>query len=368
MSLPDLAEYTFSAYAVSATAQSKVNLHLSVGDVRDDGYHELETVFHALDLTETVTVAVDDGGPAGMTPGSRVTLGSVTGRDAGKVTAEGNLALRAATLVLDRYRDHLDHVSHLDHRDHRDHRDHNRAAPVPSLSVSIDKQVPVAGGMASGSADAAASLLATVELLHGPRAAAHGFDQTPAPSPEELHAMAVSLGADVPFCLRGGTALGRGIGDDLVPVMIRGSYHWALVMDPRGLSTAEVFARLDTQRDAAARGERPDVRAPAPEDVQRALLSGDPDVLAGHLRHAVNDLQAPAISLRPDLRGTLAAGQDAGALACVVSGSGPTVAMLCRDRAQAVDVATTLAAEGVGGRAVATATATSSPHGARLVD
>ncbi|MGO1803944.1 MAG: hypothetical protein ACTH0P_02700, partial [Candidatus Corynebacterium faecigallinarum] len=124
MSLPDLAEYTFSAYAVSATAQSKVNLHLSVGDVRDDGYHELETVFHALDLTETVTVAVDDGGPAGMTPGSRVTLGSVTGRDAGKVTAEGNLALRAATLVLDRYRDHLDHVSHLDHRDHRDHRDH----------------------------------------------------------------------------------------------------------------------------------------------------------------------------------------------------------------------------------------------------
>ena len=232
----------------------------------------------------------------------------------------------------------------------------------PSLSA-VDKQVPVAGGMASGSADAAASLLATVELLlHGPRAAAHGFDQTPAPSPEELHAMAVSLGADVPFCLRGGTALGRGIGDDLVPVMIRGSYHWALVMDPRGLSTAEVFARLDTQRDAAARGERPDVRAPAPEDVQRALLSGDPDVLAGHLREAVNDLQAPAISLRPDLR--VPAGTDAGALACGL-GSGPTVACAAGPRRC---VATTLAAEGVGGRAVATATATSARTGRWLTD
>ncbi|HIW91214.1 MAG TPA: 4-(cytidine 5'-diphospho)-2-C-methyl-D-erythritol kinase [Candidatus Corynebacterium avicola] len=348
MSLPDLAEYTFSSYEVSATAQGKVNLHLSVGDVREDGYHDLETVFHAVDLTDTVTVAVS--GPVGGEPGGRVRLGSVTGRDAGNALVEGNPAVRAAELVVERY---IRFVPD---------------APVPALSVSIDKQVPVAGGMASGAADAAASLLATAELLHGPRAAARGLDQAPAPSTEELHEMAAGLGAEVAFCLQGGTALGRGYGEEVVQVMIRGRYHWALVMDPRGLSADEVFDRLDSQRDAAARGERPDVRAPGPEEVQRALLAGDADVLGEHLRQAVNDLQAPAISLRPELRGILAAGKDAGALACVVAGSGPTVAMLCRDHAQAVDVATTLASEGVGGRAVATTTATSCPHGARLVD
>lgn len=344
--------------SVTATAQGKVNLHLSVGDARDDGYHELTTVFQALDLTETVTLTVADvhqGVPAEMT--DLVGTVTVTGRDASKVPAgddlADNLAVRGVLSVLERYRDDLAGVP---------------SATFPVLDILVDKGVPVAGGMAGGSADAAAAMVATREILHGPAAVDDGFDRTPRPDDAVLAELAGRLGADVPFCLAGGTALGHGRGDVLAPVLTRGTYHWALAMDPRGLSTAEVFARLDDQRAAAARGERPDQRAGGPADAQRALLSGDVDVLAAYLNGSVaNDLQAPAISLSPDLRRTLAAGMDAGALACLVSGSGPTVAMLCRDRRHAVDVATALSSEGVGGRAVPTTTAASSRHGARIV-
>ncbi|MEJ6549559.1 4-(cytidine 5'-diphospho)-2-C-methyl-D-erythritol kinase [Corynebacterium sp. USCH3] len=344
--------------SVTATAQGKVNLHLAVGDAREDGYHELRTVFQALDLTETVTltvVGVHEGVPADLL--DLVASVSVTGRDAAKVpTGEAlgdNLAVRGVLSVLEHYRDELAGVP---------------SATFPVLDILVDKGVPVAGGMAGGSADAAAAMMATREILHGDGAAESGFDRAPRPGDETLSALAATLGADVPFCLAGGTALGHGRGDVVVPVLTRGTYHWALAMDPRGLSTAEVFARLDEQRDAAARGDRPDLRAGGPEEAQRAILAGDVDALAAHLDGTtVNDLQAPAISLSPDLRRTLAAGKDAGALACLVSGSGPTVAMLCRDRDHAVDVATALSSEGVGGRAVPTTTAASSRHGARIV-
>jgi 4-diphosphocytidyl-2-C-methyl-D-erythritol kinase len=344
--------------AVTATAQGKVNLHLSVGDVRDDGYHDLTTVFQALDLTETVTLTVSDvhqGVPAEMT--DLIGTVTVTGRDAAKVPAGDdlldNLAVRGVLSVLERYRDDLAGVP---------------SATFPVLDILVDKGVPVAGGMAGGSADAAAAMVATREILHGPSAVEDGFDRTPRPDDAVLSDLAARLGADVPFCLAGGTALGHGRGDVLAPVLTRGTYHWALAMDPRGLSTAEVFGRLDDQRAAVARGERPDQRAGGPEDAQRALLSGDVDTLAAYLNGSVaNDLQAPAISLSPDLRRTLAAGMDVGALACLVSGSGPTVAMLCRDRGHAVDVATALSSEGIGGRAVPTTTAASSRHGARIV-
>lgn len=344
--------------SVTATAQGKVNLHLSVGDVRGDGYHDLTTLFQALDLTETVTLTLRDvheGVPASMT--DLVGTVTVTGRDAGKVpTGEDladNLAVRGVLSVLEHYRDDLAGVP---------------SASFPVLDILVDKGVPVAGGMAGGSADAAAAMVATREVLHGPGAMENGFDRAPRPGDDTLASLAADLGADVPFCLAGGTALGRGRGDVLVPVLTRGTYHWALAMDPRGLSTAEVFARLDEQRAAAARGERPDRRAGGLEEVQRAILGGDVDALAACLGGTtVNDLQAPAISLSPDLRRTLAAGRDAGALACLVSGSGPTVAMLCRDRGHAVDVATALSSEGVGGRAVPTTTAASCRHGARIV-
>lgn len=339
--------------SVTATAQGKVNLHLAVGDARDDGYHELRTVFQALDLTESVTLSVTDV-HEGVPDDLAELIGSftVTGRDATKVPVgehlADNLAVRGVLSVLQHYRDGLAGVP---------------AASFPVLDVLVDKGVPVAGGMAGGSADAAAAMVATREIMHGP-----GYDRVPRPDDDTLAVLAADIGADVPFCLTGGTALGQNRGDVLVPVLTRGTYHWALAMDSRGLSTAEVFARLDEQRAASARGDRPDLRAEGPEGAQRAILTGDVDELARHLDSAVvNDLQAPAISLSPDLRGTLAAGRDAGALACLVSGSGPTVAMLCRDRGHAVDVATTLAAEGIGGRAVATTTAASCRHGARIV-
>lgn len=356
MTAPDTAEASLVGRSVTAAAQGKVNLHLSVGDVRDDGYHSLETVFQALDLTESVTLAVTgvrEGAPADLAE----LIGGITvaGRDAAKVPSGAdrgdNLAVRGVVAVLERYRDALGTAP---------------SAAFPELDIHIDKGVPVAGGMAGGSADAAAAMVAVREILHGPGAAETGFDRAPCPTDGDMAASAATLGADVPFCLVGGTALGRGRGDVLLPVMTRGTYHWALAMDPRGLSTAEVFARLDAQREGAGRGERPDVRAGSPEDVQRALLSGSAEDLAAHLTGHVNDLQAPAISLNPDLRSTLAAGRDAGALACLVSGSGPTVAMLCRDADHAVDVATALSSEGVGGRAVPTATAASSHHGARV--
>ncbi len=358
MTAVDSAEFSLQGQSVTATAQGKVNLHLSVGDARDDGYHELVTVFQALDLTETVTLTVADiheGVPAEMAD----LIGSftVTGRDATKVPTgddlADNLAVRGVLSVLEHYRDNLAGVP---------------SATFPVLDIVVDKGVPVAGGMAGGSADAAAAMVATREILHFTGAVDTGFDRAPRPDDDTLAILAAGLGADVPFCLTGGTALGHGRGDVLVPVLTRGTYHWALAMDPRGLSTADVFARLDEQRSAAARGERPDQRAGGPEDAQRAILTGDVDVLAAHLDGAVvNDLQAPAISLSPDLRRTLAAGKDAGALACLVSGSGPTVAMLCRDRDHAVDVATALSSEGVGGRAVPTTTAASCRHGARIV-
>lgn len=361
MTAADTAEYSLEGRTVVATAQGKVNLHLSVGDAREDGYHELETVFQALDLTETVTLTVT--GTRAGTPAERPDLldliGSftVSGRDASKVPVGehrlDNLAVRGVLAVLERYRDNLGA---------------SPSAVFPRLDIHVDKGVPVAGGMAGGSADAAAAMVATCEVLHGVGAAESGFDRAPRPDDGELAVLAAGLGADVPFCLIGGTALGHGRGDVLVPVMTRGTYHWALAMDPRGLNTAEVFARLDDQRAAAGRGERPDLRAGGPEGAQRAILAGDVDVLAEHLTsNTVNDLQAPAISLSPDLRRTLAAGLDAGALACLVSGSGPTVAMLCDSSGHAVDVASALSSEGVGGRAVPTTTATSSHHGARIV-
>lgn len=361
MTTADTAEFALEGHCVAASAQGKVNLHLSVGDVREDGYHDLETVFQALDLTETVTLTVTGtrAGTPGDLPDLLDLIGSftVSGRDASKVPVGENrienLAVRGILAVLERYRDSLGP---------------SPSAVFPRLDVHVDKGVPVAGGMAGGSADAAAAMVAMREILHGAGAAVSGFDRAPRPDDDELARLAAGLGADVPFCLVGGTALGHGRGDVLVPVLTRGTYHWALAMDPRGLETAAVFARLDDQRNAAARGERPDRRAGSATGAQRAIITGEVDVLAEYLtQNTVNDLQAPAISLSPDLRRTLAAGRDAGALACLVSGSGPTVAMLCRDREHAVDVASALSSEGIGGRAVPTTTAMSSHHGARIV-
>ncbi|MGV0744917.1 4-(cytidine 5'-diphospho)-2-C-methyl-D-erythritol kinase [Mycolicibacterium sp. XJ870] len=299
--------------SVTVRVPGKVNLYLSVGDLRDDGYHDLTTVFHAVSLLDEVTVRNAD-----------VLSLTMSGEGAESLpTDERNLAWRAAELL-------ADHVGR-----------------APDVAISIEKSIPVAGGMAGGSADAAAVLVAmnTLWELGVPR--------------RDLHALAAQLGSDVPFALHGGTALGSGRGEELATVLARNTFHWVLAFARRGLSTPKVFGELDRLRADAARGELP--RAEEPEPVLAALASGDPAELASLLG---NDLQPAALSLYPDLRRTLRAGVEAGALAGIVSGSGPTCAFLCPSSTAAVDVGAQLSGAGV----CRTVRVASGPvHGARVV-
>lgn len=278
---------------------AKVNLHLAVGDRRRDGYHDLTTVFHALSLTDEVVVAATDE------PGVEVTGEGADVVPSGTDWTE-NLAWRAVAAL-------ADHVG----RDLAEHR----------IKVLIRKTIPVAGGMAGGSADAAAALvgLAALWKLEMGR--------------DELATVAATVGSDVPFLLHGGTALGTGRGELLAPVLSRHTFHWVIAFDKGGLRTPDVFGELDRLR-----AEGRSSRIGAVEPVLEALASGDPRQLALLLG---NDLQAAAVSLRPGLRRTLRAGVDAGALAGLVSGSGPSCAFLCVDGESAVRVAASLAGAGV---------------------
>lgn len=274
----------------------KVNLYLEVGDRRDDGYHELSTVFHAVSLLDEVTVTTAD----------LLTL-EVSGEGSGSLPIDDrNLAWRAAELL----------AAHV--------------GRVPDVAISIEKTIPVAGGMAGGSADAAAVLVAmnTLWELGVPR--------------RDLHALGAQLGSDVPFALHGGTALGTGRGEELATVLARNTFHWVLAFSAGGLATKDVFAEIDRLRAAGDRDLPP--RLESAEPVLAALASGDAAQLAPLLG---NDLQPAALSLDASLRRTLRAGVEAGALAGVVSGSGPTCAFLCESAGAAVDVGTELAGAGV---------------------
>ncbi|WP_157062978.1 4-(cytidine 5'-diphospho)-2-C-methyl-D-erythritol kinase [Actinopolyspora mortivallis] len=280
---------------ITVRVPAKLNLHLSVGDSRSDGYHELVTVFQALSLVDEITIrTADEPGLDVRGEGAEVTP---TGAD--------NLAWRA--------------VTELAHHCGRD-------PANPGVRVSLNKGIPVAGGMGGGSADAAATLLALNSLWRLEMGR------------EELAEVAGRLGSDVPFALQGGTALGTGRGERLVPVLARHTYHWVIAMNEEGLRTPDVYGELDRLRQTSSN------RVGDVEPVLEALASGDPRELALLLG---NDLQAAAVSLRPVLRRTLRAGVDAGALAGIVSGSGPTCAFLCTDEEAAVRVAAELSGAGV---------------------
>jgi 4-diphosphocytidyl-2-C-methyl-D-erythritol kinase len=305
---------------VVARAPAKINVHLAVGPLRPDGFHELHTVYLAVSLYDSVTVA----------PGNGLSL-TVTGEGTGPATGGAvvptdsrNLVWRAAELLA-------------------------RHAGVPAdASIGIAKTIPAAAGLAGGSADAAATLVA-LDALWGTRAAR-----------ADLLALAAQLGSDVPFSLVGGIALGTGRGEQLSPVLARTPWHWVLGIAGEGLSTPRVYAELDRLR---AEGRVPDGSELTPsEPVIVALRSGPTAALSAALH---NDLQPPALALRPGLRRALDAASDAGAAAVLVSGSGPTVAALAEDEAGAVRLAATLAGVGL----FRTVRAVSGPvPGARLVD
>jgi 4-diphosphocytidyl-2-C-methyl-D-erythritol kinase len=296
--------------SVTVRAPGKINLHLVVGDLRDNGYHDLTTVFHAVSLVDEITVRNAD-----------VLSLKISGEGADQLPLdERNLAWRAAELM-------AEHVGR-----------------APDVSISIDKSIPVAGGMGGGSADAAAVLVALNSLweLGVPR--------------RDLHTLAAKLGSDVPFALHGGTALGTGRGEQLATVLARNTFHWVLAFADGGLSTPKVFGELDRLREVGA-----PPRIDDPEPVVAALASGDPEQLAPLLG---NELQPAALSMKPALRRVLRAGVEAGALAGIVSGSGPTCTFLCHSASSAVDVGTELSGAGV----CRTVRVASGPvHGARVV-
>ena len=278
--------------AVRVRVPAKVNLHLGVGALGADGFHELRTIFQAVDLYDEVLARPADGLEI-----------AVTGPESGKVPADdGNLAWRAASLLAE------------------------HAQVAPHVRLEITKTIPVAGGMAGGSADAAAALVACAELWRTGTSRA------------ELGRLAAVLGSDVAFCLVGGTALGTGRGEVLAPVLSTGTFWWALAFADFGISTPEAYGELDRQR-----GATPSTLRPA-DGLLDALRAGDTMALANSL---ANDLQAAALSLRPALRKTLAAGRDLGALASIVSGSGPTCAFLAEDHDDAQRIAGELSRAGL---------------------
>jgi 4-diphosphocytidyl-2-C-methyl-D-erythritol kinase len=282
--------------SVIVRAAAKVNLCLGVGPLRADGYHPLATVYQAIGMYDDVTVTTAEEWTLQVTAHERIDVSEVP-------TGDANVALRAGRLLAE-------------------HHGLDRAA-----ALVIDKGIPVAGGLAGGSADAAATLLALDRLWRL---------QTP---DEELLELAGRLGSDVPFALVGGTARGDGRGEVVERVADNGAWWWVVVESDIGLSTPRVYAQFDRmQVDEMQTGRLrgADVPAPAvPEALLAALAAGDPHALADAL---ANDLQEPALHLRPDLREVLALGTAAGALQGLVSGSGPTCVFLCADHAAAQQV------------------------------
>ncbi|BDH03342.1 4-(cytidine 5'-diphospho)-2-C-methyl-D-erythritol kinase [Streptomyces seoulensis] len=270
--------------SVTVRVPAKVNVQLGVGAARPDGFHDLANVFLAVGLYDEVTVTPADG--------LRVTC---SGPDADKVPLDRtNLAARAALVLAE------------------------RRGIEPSVHIHIAKDIPVAGGMAGGSADCAGALLAC-DALWGTGA-----------SRAELLDICAELGSDVPFSLVGGAALGTGRGEKLAPLEVGGTFHWVFAMAERGLSTPAVFREFDRLTEGH------DIPAPeADPSLLTALAKGDVEALAAALS---NDLQPAALSLYPELAATLETGSGAGAQAVLVSGSGPTTAFLCRDADAAAQV------------------------------
>ncbi|OMG58153.1 4-(cytidine 5'-diphospho)-2-C-methyl-D-erythritol kinase [Tessaracoccus sp. ZS01] len=268
---------------------AKVNLALRVGGTDAQGYHQLATVFQAVSLGDEVAAEEARAGQFSL---------AFHGEGAAFLPVDDtNLAIRAAKLL----------ARHAGRDD-------------VGVSLTIRKRIPVAGGMAGGSADAAAVLMACSALW--------GLGL----SREELHPLAAELGSDVPFLLLGGTAIGTGRGEQLAPLMTEGTYHWTFALSHTGLSTPAVFREFDRVSTPNA--------TDIPHDLVEALRAGDLPAVGAALS---NDLEEAAIALQPTLAHTLRLGRDAGALGAIVSGSGPTCAFLAGSEAHSHEIAEALA-------------------------
>lgn len=277
--------------SVTVRVPAKVNLVLSVGPVREDGYHEVATLLHAVSLHDEVIARPADDISV-TTEGTQADL---------VPDDESNLAVRAARALAE------------------------YAGVQSGAHLHVRKDIPVAGGLAGGSADAAGALLACDALWDT------GLGRA------ELAVLAARLGSDVPFALAGGTALGSGRGEQLTPVMVGGLFHWVIAIADGGLSAPSVYAELDRLRAGGRAVRRPEVRHSA----LTALRAGDAEALGAVLH---NDLQEAACHLAPRLRATLDTGMELGALGAMVSGSGPTCVFLVADSESALDLAVGLSA------------------------
>ncbi|MEY4678234.1 MAG: hypothetical protein RI992_949, partial [Actinomycetota bacterium] len=281
---------------VVARVPAKVNLQLSVGPLGSDGYHEVTTVFQAISLFDDVSVAT-------APVGNGLSI-DITGQTSNGVPADSsNLAIRAAELMIKNY-------------------------DLPAdLAIKLKKEIPVAGGMAGGSADAAGVIVGLDSLFE------LGLSR------DEMESVGSKIGSDVPFSICGGVAIGSGRGDQITPALAKGNYFWVLALSNQGLATPSVYQECDRLREGLSIAT-PQVSEP----LMQALRAGDAKALGKALS---NDLQSAACSLRPALRLVLDVGVDYGALGGIVSGSGPTVAFLVSSDEHAMDLTVALSASGV---------------------
>ncbi len=293
---------------------AKVNLQLSVGPLGSDGYHEVVSVFQAISIFDEVSLRH-------APEGNGITL-SVSGPTShGVPTDSSNLAYKAAEIMALRYGTSKD------------------------LTIHLKKEIPVAGGMAGGSADAAGVIVAMDALF------ALNLSR------DDMEGIAAELGSDVPFAIAGGIAVGRGHGDQLTPALSRGTYHWVVAMSGSGLSTPAVYKECDRLREGL------DIARPQTSDLLlQSLRAAD---ARGVGEAMTNDLQPAACSLRPTLRLVLDVGEEYGALGGLVSGSGPTVVFLVEDEEKALDLTVALSASGVVGGVMR---ASGPVHGARVIE
>ena len=299
--------------SVTVRVPAKVNLQLSVGPREADGFHGLVSVFQAISIYDDVTLTKTH-------PGDGITISIIGDHTHGVPEDHSNLAAKAAQLMAQEFDIDID------------------------AHIEVKKSIPVAGGMAGGSADAAAVIVGIDALYH------LGATR------DEMLEIGAKLGSDVPFMINGGTAIGQGRGDQLTAALSRGTYHWVLALSTVGLSTPAVYTECDRLRAGQ------EIAAPQTSDLlMQALLAADPKSVGAVL---VNDLQAAACSLRPALDLVLEVGRDYGALGAIVSGSGPTVAFLVSDEEQGLDLAVALTASGVVG---SVARAQGPVHGAKVI-